>query len=65
MAVMQVRQSGLIAAPQCRTPRQGHKSTTRDVTNKAGTASAVPTTPSHTAENVGPSDCQVIFVEKK
>jgi hypothetical protein len=39
--------------------------TTRDITNKAGTASAVPATPSHTAENVGPSDCQVIFVEKK
>jgi hypothetical protein len=39
--------------------------TTRDIANKAGTASAVSVTPSHSAENVGPSDCQVVFVERK
>jgi hypothetical protein len=38
---------------------------TRDITDKAGTAMAVPITPSHTAENVGASDCQAIFVERK
>jgi oxalate decarboxylase/phosphoglucose isomerase-like protein (cupin superfamily) len=38
---------------------------TRDVTNKAGSAMAVPVTPSHSAENVGASDCQAVFVEKK
>lgn len=39
--------------------------TTRDLTNKAGTAMAVPTTTSHTAHNVGSTDCQAVFVERK
>ena len=39
--------------------------TTRDVKNKAGAASAAPITPSHFAENIGGSDCQAIFVERK
>jgi hypothetical protein len=38
---------------------------TTDVTNKAGTARAVPITPSHSAENISPGDCQVVFVERK
>jgi hypothetical protein len=38
---------------------------TTDVTGKAGTAGAAPVTPSHSAENIGPTDCQQIFVEKK
>jgi hypothetical protein len=38
---------------------------TRDITNKAGSATAVPITPSHTAENVCQSDCQAVFVERK
>jgi quercetin dioxygenase-like cupin family protein len=37
----------------------------RDVNSKAGSANAVPTTQSHHAENVGASDCQVVFVERK
>jgi hypothetical protein len=32
---------------------------------KAGASMAVPTTPSHTAQNVGSADCQVVLVERK
>jgi len=32
---------------------------------KAGTVAAVPITASHTATNVGPTDCQAVFVERK
>lgn len=39
--------------------------TTRDITNKAGSATDVPVTRSHTAENIGPADCHVVFVEHK
>ena len=39
--------------------------TTRDITNKAGSATEVPITPSHTAENIGPTDCYVVIVEHK
>src|SRR5262245_27252755 len=38
---------------------------TSDIPGKAGTANAVPVTASHSAENVGPDDCQQIFVERK
>jgi hypothetical protein len=38
---------------------------TSEITSKAGTANAVPVTPSHSAENTGPSDCQQIFIERK
>ena len=38
---------------------------TRNVTDKAGGAQAVPITQSHTAENIGPGDCQLVFVERK
>ncbi|MGA3307385.1 MAG: hypothetical protein ABSD08_02055 [Xanthobacteraceae bacterium] len=38
---------------------------TTDVTNKAGTARAVAITQSHSAENISPGDCQVVFVERK
>src|SRR5262245_6798102 len=38
---------------------------TTDIPGKAGTANAVPVTASHSAENVGPDDCQQIFVERK
>ena len=37
----------------------------RDVQSKAGSAMAVPSTQSHHAENVGASDCQAVFVERK
>jgi hypothetical protein len=39
--------------------------TTRDVTTKAETAMAAPTTTFHTAHNVGSTDRQEIFVERK
>jgi hypothetical protein len=32
---------------------------------KAGTARAVPITPGHSVENVGPEDCHALFVERK
>jgi mannose-6-phosphate isomerase-like protein (cupin superfamily) len=38
---------------------------TRDIDVKAGTVNAVPITPSHTTENAGSKECQVIFVERK
>ena len=34
-------------------------------TSKAGTAQAVPIIQSHSAENIGPADCESLFVEKK
>ena len=37
--------------------------TTRDITNKAGSATEVPITRSHI--NIGPADCHVVFVEHK
>jgi quercetin dioxygenase-like cupin family protein len=39
--------------------------TKRDITNKAGSATPVPITASHSAENVGSTDCQAVFVERK
>lgn len=39
---------------------------TRDAITKAGTAQATPlVTTSHSAENIGPADCQQVFVERK
>jgi len=38
---------------------------TSEVARKAGSASAVPVIPSHSAENIGSADCQQIFVERK
>jgi hypothetical protein len=38
---------------------------TRDITNKAGTAQAIPITESHSAENISPGECRVLFVERK
>ena len=38
---------------------------TSEITRKAGSASAVPVIPSHSAENIGSADCQQIFVERK
>ena len=39
--------------------------TTRELKNKAGVASAGPITTSHTAENIGDSQCRAILVERK
>lgn len=36
-----------------------------DSPSKSGTAIAIPVIPSHSAENVGTTDCKQIFVEKK
>lgn len=38
---------------------------TRDSFHKAGTAIATPVVHSHSAENIGSSDCHQIFVERK
>jgi hypothetical protein len=38
---------------------------TREAGRKAGTASAVPVIPSHSTEEIGPNDCQQLFVERK
>lgn len=39
--------------------------TTRELKNKAGVATPGPITSSHTAENIGESDCRAILVERK
>ncbi len=39
--------------------------TTREVTNTAGKALAVPITASHTAENISPGECRILIVEHK
>jgi hypothetical protein len=41
------------------------KPTPSHTLGKAGTASAVPIIPAHSAENIGPEDCHQIFVERK
>jgi len=41
------------------------KPTGAATTTKAGTVRAVPITPAHSVENVGPADCHAIFVERK
>jgi hypothetical protein len=38
---------------------------TTETTNKVGTANAVPVIASHSAENIGTTDCKQLFVEKK
>ena len=35
------------------------------LTPKAGSANAAPVTASHTAHNMGPSECRTVFVERK
>lgn len=39
--------------------------TTRDLKNQAGVANTGPITVSHTAENVGASDCRALLIERK
>jgi hypothetical protein len=38
---------------------------TATINSKAGASMAVPITASHTAQNVGSTDCQVVLVERK
>jgi hypothetical protein len=38
---------------------------TREAGGKAGTATAVPVIPSHSAEEMGTNDCEQVFVERK
>ena len=52
-------------ATDCKTKLYETDGKTRDAINKAGTANASPITASHSAENIGDSDCKQIFVEKK
>jgi hypothetical protein len=49
----------------CKTRIHPPDDKTMDIVSNAGTAQAVPITPSHSAENVGPDDCESIFVERK
>jgi hypothetical protein len=39
--------------------------TTRDLKNQTGVANTGPITVSHTAENVGASDCRALLIERK
>jgi hypothetical protein len=49
----------------CKTRIHPPDDKTMDIVSNAGTAQAVPIIPSHSAENVGPDDCESIFVERK
>ena len=49
----------------CKTKLTGADGKTRENISKAGTASAVPIIPSHTAENIDKTNCKQVFVEKK
>jgi len=49
----------------CTTKLYAADGKTSENSAKAGTASAVPVIASHSAENIGPTDCQQIFVERK
>jgi hypothetical protein len=49
----------------CKTKLYGGDGKTVERDEKAGTATAAPVTPGHSAENVGAADCKQILVEKK
>jgi hypothetical protein len=49
----------------CKTKIYEADGKTREAEGKMGTANAVPVIASHSAENIGPTDCKQIFVEKK
>lgn len=49
----------------CKTKLYAPDGKTMENDAKAGTASAVPVVPAHSAENIGGTDCKQIFVEKK
>ena len=49
----------------CATKLYAADGKTNEVPGKAGTANALAPIASHSAENIGPADCQQILVEKK
>jgi hypothetical protein len=49
----------------CMSRVYGPDGKTRESSSKAGTAHAVPIIQSHSAENIGPADCSMVFVERK
>ena len=49
----------------CKTKLYGPDGKSTENAGKAGVASAVPVTPSHSAENIGDADCKQVFVERK
>jgi len=49
----------------CKTKIYDAEGKTREAGGKAGTANAVPVIPSHSAEEIGPNDCEQLFVERK
>lgn len=49
----------------CTTKLYAADGKTSENTSKAGTSNAIAVIASHSAENIGPADCQQIFVERK
>ena len=49
----------------CKTKLYAADGKTVENAGKAGAASAVPVTASHSAENIGDADCKQVFVERK
>jgi hypothetical protein len=58
--------SVLYSVTDCKTKLyDGNGKLVREADDKAGSATAPPVTPGHSAENVGTADCKQIFVERK
>jgi oxalate decarboxylase/phosphoglucose isomerase-like protein (cupin superfamily) len=57
--------SVVYAVTDCKTRLYAADGKTAESDVKAGTASAVPLIASHSAENIGTTDCKQIFVERK
>jgi hypothetical protein len=57
--------SVVYALTDCMSRIYGPDGKATESTSKAGTAHAVPIIQSHSAENIGPAACRVVFVERK
>jgi len=57
--------SVVFAVTDCKSKLYGVNGKVVETNVRAGTASAVPITAAHSAENVGTADCRQVFVEKK
>jgi hypothetical protein len=57
--------SAIYNVTDCKTKLYAADGKTTENESKAGTASALPMIPAHSAENVGSADCKQVFFEKK
>jgi hypothetical protein len=57
--------SAVYSLTDCMSRIYGPDGKATESSSKAGTAHAVPIIQSHSAENIGPATCSVVFVERK